>query len=394
MRVTEFNSISLFSGAMGLDLGLEEAGITTRIAQDFDKWCALTAQLNGRKMIFDDIRDVTSKQLCREAALLPEEVFLIAGGPPCQPFSTAGLRGSLNDPRGSLFMEFKRVVGEIRPRFFVMENVKGLLSAAVEHVSLIEREQRSLSKLEKAGTAFQIIKDEFASLGYKIVYSLVDAVHYGVPQFRERLIIIGSRDDEDIFIPLPTHFQTHQNPAHRWQTLRTAIGDLENNYGEVARYSKERSDLLKLVPEGGNWKSLPKRLVEKAMGGAFESGGGKVGFYRKLSYDQPSPTLVTSPVQKSTMLTHPTATPPRPLSVREYARIQQFPDTWKFGGEPTQIYKQIGNAVPIGLGRAIGQMLISVATKTATIKSKRMRGTSVHQKRVSVEYEMSSDLLI
>ncbi|MDP4198414.1 MAG: DNA cytosine methyltransferase [Bacteroidota bacterium] len=374
IRVTEFNSISLFSGAMGLDLGLEEAGISTRISQDYDKYCAETAKLNKRKMILGDIRDISGKDLCIAGGVRPKDVFLVAGGPPCQPFSTAGLRGSLNDPRGSLFMEFKRVIDEVRPRFFVMENVKGILSAPV------------IRENGFPTTAFEIIMEELEKLGYKLTHSIVDAVHYGVPQFRERLIVIGSRDNEPIFIPNPTHFQSHQNPDYRWQTLRNAISDLEANPGEGAKYSKERSMLLKLVPEGGNWKSLPKDIVAKAMGGAFESGGGKVGFYRRLSYDQPSPTLVTSPIHKSTMLTHPTARPPRPLSVSEYARIQQFPDSWKFAGESTQAYKQIGNAVPVGLGKAIGQMLISVATGTAKVHVKRARGTSVHHRMIPLAF--------
>ena len=139
-----------------------------------------------------------------------------------------------------------------------------------------------------------------------------------------------------------------------------------------------RDRLLELVPEGGNWRSLPLSLIKSAMGGAYESGGGKVGFYRRLSYDQPSPTLVTSPVQKASMLCHPRQT--RPLSVREYARIQQFDDSWIFKGTLSSIYKQIGNAVPIGLGKAIGQALLATANGDSMVNTKRFRGTDIHNR--------------
>ena len=193
---------------------------------------------------------------------------------------------------------------------------------------------------------------------------------------RERLIIIGSRDQEDIFLPVPTHFQMHQNDLYRWRTLRDAIEDLETKSGTCATFSQDRLHYLRMVPMGGNWRSLPPELIPAAMGGAFESGGGKVGFFRRLDYNQPSPTLVTSPVQKATMLCHPTQD--RPLSVAEYARIQQFPDEWVIEGAITDCYRQIGNAVPVGLAKSIGQALIATAEKRAAIMTKRTRGTSVH----------------
>ena len=199
-----------------------------------------------------------------------------------------------------------------------------------------------------------------------------------VPQFRERFILIGSRDAEDIFLPVPTHFQTHQNAMYRWRTLGETIKDLENDVEECSSFSEDRIKYLQMVPEGGNWRNLPEDVVQSAMGGAYKSGGGKVGFYRRLSYSQPSPTVVTSPVQKATMMCHPTQD--RPLSVKEYARIQQFPDDWVFTGTTASKYRQIGNAVPVGLAEAIGEAVISVADDTATVKTKRFRGTSIHNK--------------
>lgn len=265
-------------------------------------------------------------------------------------------------------MDFIRMIDGVRPRFFVMENVKGLLSAKL----------KDANGQDTDGLVLDVILTEFDKLGYKTVYGVLDAVNYGVPQFRERLIFIGSRDGEDVFLPFPTHFQKHQSAIHRWRTLGDAIADLETTPGECESFSESRLQYLRQIPEGGNWKDLPDSEKQAAMGGAYASGGGKVGFYRRLSYAQPSPTVVTSPVQKATMMCHPRQD--RPLSVAEYARIQQFPDSWVFEGTLAEKYRQIGNAVPVGLGTAIGEALLSVAGGTAEVRVKRTRGTSVHSR--------------
>ena len=359
-----YDSISLFSGAMGLDLGLEKAGIDIRLCQDFDPSCYETMLKNGKPALTGDIRNIESSEILRQAKLAKGEAFLLCGGPPCQPFSTAGKRLGINDPRGSLFMDYVRMVDETRPRFFVFENVKGLTSIAVD-------------KGGKPGGVLDIILSEFHRIGYKTVYGVLDAVYYGVPQFRERMIILGSRDNEDVFLPAPTHFMKHQLPQMQWKTLGETIKDIEDAPGPCTHFSEERLHYLRMIPEGGNWRDLPAALQPKAMGGAWKSGGGKVGFYRRLSYSQPSPTVVTSPVQKATMMCHPTKD--RPLSVKEYARIQQFPEDWIITGTVTNQYKQIGNAVPVGLAEAVGQALIATATGTAEVVTKRTRGTSIHR---------------
>ena len=375
--------ISLFSGAMGLDIGIQEAGLRVIIGQDFDQSCVETMKANGYKVLGGDIRDIKPQDLLNITGLKVGEPFLICGGPPCQPFSTAGKRLGINDPRGSLFMDFIRMIDYIKPRFFIMENVKGIMSAPLKHVPTAERDENDPD--QRFGTVLDVILSEFDNLGYKTVYGLLDAVNYGVPQFRERFVLIGSRDHEDIFLPIPTHFQIHQNPQYRWQTIGTAICDLENDDNDCATLSEERKDFLHMVPEGGNWRDLPAELIPKAMGGAYKSGGGKVGFYRRLSYAQPAPTLTTSPAQKATMLCHPKKD--RPLSVKEYARIQQFPDDWVFVGTTSAKYKQIGNAVPVGLGKAIAMAIIATAENTAVVKTKRIRGTSVHN-RIKFALEM------
>ena len=366
--------ISFFSGAMGLDIGLTKAGLNVVIGQDFEPACVETMQANGHRVLAGDIRDIKPETMLELSGLSVGEPFMICGGPPCQPFSTAGKRLGINDPRGSLFMDFIRMIDYIRPRFFVMENVKGIMSAPLKKTD--DDKKDAVSKEKNLSTVLDVVLSEFDKLGYKTVYGILDAVNYGVPQFRERFLLIGSRDNEEIFLPVPTHFPFHQDEAYRWCTLNDVIKDLESNPGECASFSDDRLQYLKMVPEGGNWKDLPDNVKEKAMGGAYNSGGGKVGFYRRLSYSQPSPTVVTSPVQKATMMCHPTQD--RPLSIKEYARIQQFPDDWQFTGSLGAKYKQIGNAVPVGLGEAIGKAIIATADKEAMVETKRFRGTSTH----------------
>ena len=370
------NVISLFSGAMGLDIGLARAGLNIVIGQDFDKSCVETMQANGHEVLCGDIREIKAPDLLAETGMKVGEPFLICGGPPCQPFSTAGKRLGINDPRGSLFMDFIRMIDYIRPRFFVMENVKGIISSPLKHVPIEERDGSDPE--QQLGTVLDVILNEFNKLNYKTVYGVLDAVNYGVPQFRERFVLIGSRDNEDIFLPVPTHFAVHQNEKYKWQSLSSAIRDIEDAPGICESFSQERLKYLRLVPEGGNWRSLPEEMIEEAMGGAYRSGGGKVGFYRRLSYSEPCPTLVTSPVQKATMMCHPTQD--RPLSIREYARIQQFPEEWVFTGTVASQYRQIGNAVPVGLAEQIGKAIIAAADNTAVVKTKRFRGTGIHNR--------------
>lgn len=376
--------VSLFSGAMGLDVGLEQAGLRTVVAQDIDRWCVETIRRNGHIAVEGDLRELIAQdpsldRLLGSCGMLGKEIFAVVGGPPCQPFSTAGKRLGVTDERGQLYMHFVQVVQKLRPRFFVMENVKGLSS------------MRSEPGKSCSPPVLEHILSEFSKLGYHSVHGVLDAVHYGTPQFRERLVIIGSRDAEDIFLPVPSHFPEHQDPHLRWRTLGDALKGLAEP-GPHAKFSSNIAQYMPLVPEGGNWRSLPESMRKVAMGGAFESGGGKVGFYRRLNRREPAPTLVTSPVQKATLLCHPTDM--RPLSIAEYARIQGFPDEWRIEGALNDCYRQIGNAVPIPLGRAIGQALIATALGNARIQVKRRRGTSVHQRinaQLGVDEESAVD---
>ena len=179
--------ISLFSGAMGLDIGLRQAGLNVVVGQDFEPACVETMRMNGHDVLGGDIRDIQPEQLLEMTGLKVGEPFLICGGPPCQPFSTAGKRMGINDPRGSLFMEFIRMIDYIKPRFFIMENVKGIMSSPLKHVPIVERDENDPE--QKLGTVLDVILAEFNKLGYKTVYGILDAVNYGVPQFRERFVL-------------------------------------------------------------------------------------------------------------------------------------------------------------------------------------------------------------
>jgi DNA (cytosine-5)-methyltransferase 1 len=363
-------SVALFAGAFGLDLGLEQAGFHTVSVVEIEPDAVKTIVLNRPHLVESavprDIRQISAQSLLEEGGrvlelgrpLLPGEVYLVTGGPPCQPFSTAGKRGSVMDPRGSLFMDFIRIVKEIQPRFFLMENVKGLLSAPIRHRPHNQRGAGfpPLEPDEIEGAALAVVLSEMKAIDYEVSPPLlVEAADYGVPQTRSRVIFIGSRDGEIISLPKPTHDKNSLKGLPKWLTLKDAFADLSDPQPEYIPYSKQRLKYLSLLKAGQNWRHLPDELKAEAMGGAYKSGGGKVGFYRRLSWDKPSPTVTTSPHQKATDMCHPVEL--RPLSVQEYARIQTFPDNWLFYGSVTSKYKQIGNSVPVQLAYAIGQHL-------------------------------------
>lgn len=350
-----YNVISLFSGAMGLDLGIEKAGFRIRVCVEKDKEAAKTIRLNTNiPIIEDDITNVTTDEILSAANLKKDDVTMVIGGPPCQAFSTAGRQKGLSDFRGNVIIQYLRVVNEIRPSFFVLENVRGLLSAKLNQIPPEYDEYELI--INKHGSVIHFLTSEFKKMGYTVSYALLNAANYGVPEKRERIIMIGHLGNR-VPIPSPTHTIDRRENTHQWVTLRDAIGDIELksdlNYLPLR---KKTIPFLAKLSEGQNWRSLNPEEAQEAMGKAYFLGGGKTGFLRRLSYDEPSPTLVTSPTMPATLLCHPTQL--RPLSIEEYSRIQQFPDYWKFSGNITSIYKQIGNAVPVGLAYAIGRQIM------------------------------------
>ncbi|RYZ76033.1 MAG: DNA cytosine methyltransferase, partial [Proteobacteria bacterium] len=276
------------------------------------------------------------------------------------PFSTAGKRLSIQDERASGFDLMFAAIKKLTPRFFVIENVPGVLSAAQKHRPLAERGPGfpQLRSNEQYGSAFQEILKELGTLccekGYCATWGILNSADYGVPQKRLRLVIIGSLDGFSLW-PEQTHSNLPSGSLLNWVSLKEAIGDLKETTPLFKGFNEQTKEFLELIPQGGNWRNLPECSKEQAMGKAFKSWGGRSGFLRRLSWNEPSPTITSSPMGRATLMCHPVEN--RPLTVRECARIQGFPDSWNFSGSVTEQYQQIGNATPVGLGLAIGRAL-------------------------------------
>jgi DNA (cytosine-5)-methyltransferase 1 len=378
-------TVSLFSGGMGLDIGLHKTGYFQHLCcVEADRACCATIRKNrdsgrlalGMRVIENDIKKVDPRQLRCELGLEVGELDALIGGPPCQSFSTAGRRGTTQDPRGMLLWDFLRFVDEFRPKFFLMENVRGLLSAASKHREIARRPDkggRELSEDEQPGSVVKLFCEDLRSMtsdAYHLDCFEVNAANYGAPQIRERAIFIGNRFNLEMDFPNPSHGNFEQSAApdmdgmlpfdlparlKPWATLRDAIGDLSGDAGEVLDFSPRKKDFLDKVPPGSNWRSLAIELQKQSMGAAWHAKGGRSGWWRRLTFDLPSPTLVTLPNHASTSLCHPEET--RALSLKEYARIQEFPDEWEFVGTLAERYAQVGNAVPIRLAKLAGSVV-------------------------------------
>lgn len=362
----DFNVISLFSGAMGLDLGVEKAGFKVCVCNEINRYAAQTIRRNTSiPVLEEDISKLDGQALLEAAELEREQVTMIVGGPPCQAFSTAGRQRGLADYRGNLIIQYLRILSEIRPPYFIMENVRGLLSAKM-NTELPEYAHLANQK----GGVLKFLTAEFRKLGYEISHALLNAANYGVPEKRERLVIIGHIGSR-VPLPAPTHSENGMHGTKPWVTLHQAIADLEER--SDLRYIPLRQKSLPFMSklaQGQNWRNLPEADAREAMGKAYDLPGGKTGFLRRLSYSQPSPTLVTQPTMPATLLCHPTQL--RPLSVEEYARIQQFPDSWVFEGSLIETYKQIGNAVPVGLGYAVANQVMRHILGQASVEEERL----------------------
>ncbi|MEQ1830995.1 MAG: DNA cytosine methyltransferase [Pirellula sp.] len=325
MKITQpiYKTVSLFSGGLGLDVGM-------KLVQRFDLLLCVekvpafceTIRANkasGKlpatlKVIEADIKTLDPAKIRDELGLKPGDLDVLVGGPPCQSFSTAGKRGTVQDPRGTLRWDYLRCVEAF-------------------HMDCFE----------------------------------VNSVNYGAPQIRERAIFVGNRYNAVVDFPNPTHGHSReedgtfdgmlfgQSQLKPWRTLRDAIGDLHEPEPVVLDFSPRKKSFLNMVPPGSNWRSLPEEIQRESMGAAWHAKGGRSGWWRRLTMDLPCPTLVTMPNHASTSLCHPTET--RALSLREYARIQEFPDDWKFCGTTAEKYAQVGNAVPVCLAKVSGEII-------------------------------------
>ncbi len=355
-------ALSFFSGAMGLDIGIEKAGFKTIFASEINNACRKTILKNNPEInLIGDIRDYSPKDIRRISGLTEyDDIDLIIGGPPCQAFSTAGKRKGFEDERGNVFLTYIDLIIALKPKFAVIENVRGLLSAPLKHRPHNSRGEgfEELTEDELPGGALNHIINKLKASGYSLSFNLYNSANFGTPQKRERVIIICSRDGRKVPYLEPTHSENGEFNLPKWKTFREALSNKKFDKHDHIDFPEKRLKYYKLISEGQNWRSLSIDKQKEAMGASFYSGGGKTGFLRRLAWDLPSPTLLTHPAMPATDLCHPKEN--RPLSIQEYKVIQEFPDDWKIEGSILEQYKQIGNAVPAGLGYAVGQLLMKL----------------------------------
>ncbi len=333
-----YTVLELFAGAGGMALGLEKAGLKSVLLNEIDSHACKTLRKNRPEwnVVEGDVSKV-------DFTPYRNTVDVLAGGFPCQAFSYAGKKLGFEDTRGTLFFEFARAVKEINPKVLLAENVRGLLN-------------------HDDGRTLDTIKSIITDLGYTLFEPRVlKAIFYKVPQKRERLIIVAVRNDlaNGIDYEWPSSY-------NKILTLKDALkkGELYDSdvpESEGQKYPKRKAEILSMVPPGGYWRDLPADIQKEYMLKSFYLGGGKTGMARRLSWDEPSLTLTCAPAQKQTERCHPEET--RPLTVREYARIQTFPDDWVFEGPMSAKYKQIGNAVPVNLSFAVGKSVVHLLEK-------------------------------
>jgi DNA (cytosine-5)-methyltransferase 1 len=327
--------IEVCAGAGGLGTGFIDAGFVPLLLNDIDKSCCETLKVNhpGVSVLCADMQSVHLDEY-------KGRVDILMGGVPCQAFSQAGERRGLEDPRGQLILDFNRLVLECEPKVLLVENVKGLITH------------------EQGRTLASVLELFSNGNRYKMHHQVLNANNFGVPQKRERIIIVGVRSDIEQEFTYPT-------PHTYKPILRDVLLDVPVSPG--AKYPEEKRRVFDLVPPGGCWVDLPEDIQKSYMGTSYYSGGGKRGIARRMSMDEPCLTLTTSPCQKQTDRCHPLES--RPFTVREYARIQTFPDTYTFVGSVNNQYKQIGNAVPVKLAYAIArqlcQLLLSATPQTS-----------------------------
>lgn len=328
----EYKVLELFAGAGGLAVGLEKAGLKCVALNEIDKFACATLRKNRPhwNVLEGDIKNF-------DFTAYFNKIDIVTGGFPCQAFSYAGKKLGLADARGTLFYEFARAVQEVNPLICVGENVRGLLS-------------------HDNGKTLQGMISILDEIGYNVVpVQVLKAIHYQVPQKRERLILVGIRKDIDLQYSYPKPFKKIYNLKDALKQGELFDTDVPKSNG--AKYPASKKEVLDLVPPKGYWRDLPLDIQKEFMGGSFYLGGGKTGIARRIGWDEPCLTLTCSPAQKQTERCHPEET--RPFTVREYARIQTFPDDWEFAGSLAQQYKQIGNAVPVNLGRELGYSIVN-----------------------------------
>lgn len=347
-------SLSFFSGALGLDIGMEQAGIEAMLYCELDRKCRMTIEANRpNAALVGDITKLTASDVRRMAGIDgSSEVDVMFGGPPCQAFSTAGARRAFGDSRGNVFLRYLDLAEELEPRYLVIENVRGLLSTAWP----LKPDGEPVR-----GGAMRFILNRLSEMHYDVTFELYNAANFGAPQIRERVVLIAKKGGL-VGKLTPTNSNDSSWGLPRWKTFRDAVEGLEG--GHHTEFPEERAKYLRMLDEGQYWKDLPEGIRQEAMGKSYALSGGKTGFYRRIWFDRPCPTLVTSPTMPATYLCHPSKL--RPLTVEEYKRVQGFPDDYRICGTIVDQYKQIGNAVPVPLGKAIGKTILDDMNGVAT----------------------------
>lgn len=362
--IKKLKIMDLFAGVGGLTYGFySDNNYQVVVANEILPNMAKAYSLNHPdvEMYCDDIKNININRLNKDLGLNEGDIDIIIGGPPCQAYSTVGKR-LFDDPRGKLFQEYFRILKEFKPKFFLFENVKGLLSM-------------------HGGELLPAIIEKFSSLGYKVQYKVLNAADYGAPQIRNRVIITGTKLKNDFIYPKPTHFNPEKgytDGLEPYLTLSDAIGDLPLiGNGEVgyeytgkplndfqkkmrenapiklmdqnsSKNSQSLIDIMTHLPEGGSRKDIPEQYRPK-------SGFGNT--YSRLWWDKPSTTITRNlGTPSSSRCVHPKAT--RALTTREGARLQCFPDNYQFYGSKSDRNLQIGNAVPTLLSEALANAIL------------------------------------
>jgi DNA (cytosine-5)-methyltransferase 1 len=316
--------IEVCAGCGGLSSGFIEAGFKPLLINEIDKTFCKTLRKNhpGVNVVEASMVDLDLKSY-------KGKVDVLQGGVPCQAFSQAGERKGLDDPRGKLIVQFNKLINDCEPKVFIVENVKGLTT-------------------HNKGETLKGVLSLFENNGkYKVYHKVLNAKDYEVPQKRERILIVG------VHSSISKTF-TYPEKSKKIMVLKDVLSNVPPSIGAI--YPEHKANVMKLVPQGGCWINLPQDIQKSYMGEkGLAAGGGKRGIARRLAMNEQSLTLTTSPCQKQTERCHPIEN--RPLNVREYARIQTFPDSYVFEGSMGNQYKQIGNAVPVKLALAMGKQI-------------------------------------
>ena len=326
--IDAFTTIELFAGAGGLALGIEKAGFEPLGLIEFDKDAAESLKTNrpNWRVIHDDIANISCLDLEDYFGIKKGDLDLLSGGAPCQAFSYAGKRLGLEDARGTLFYHYATFLQKLQPKMFLFENVRGLLT-------------------HDKGRTYATITNIFEQAGYTIQKKVLNAWDFGVPQKRERLITVGIRNDLVGKVSFSFPKEHNYKPV-----LRDILLDCPEGPG--VPYGENKRKIFELVPPGGYWRDIDPEIAKAYMKSCWDMEGGRTGILRRMSLDEPSLTVLTSPSQKQTERCHPLEA--RPFTVRENARCQTFPDEWQFCGSVQSQYKQVGNAVPVNLAYEIG----------------------------------------